>query len=138
MRSDKNLYYVQLSANNSIYAIARVKEMVLSPEDQCVEFDPCSFLLYTQRSYNDLRTMIGLDLIDEVDDFMVMRLDYDMAMSIFTDSYDIIDFLRMVRDDTEPKEGGVSESEVNALLDKVLAHGKGSLSKEEIGKLKKF
>lgn len=83
--------------------------------------------------------MIGMNFADELDDFFIMLLDFDVTMSTFTDRQDVITFLKFIKQDCQKDEGGIpSEEDINVILDKISRLGQTSLTPMEIKKLSQF
>lgn len=96
-------------------------------------------MVYSEQDHKTVCSMIGMSFADELDDFSIICLDFDAAMSTFTDRQDIIDFLKMVKQDClQTNERAPSEDDINAILDKVSRSGRTSLTPMELRKLSQF
>jgi hypothetical protein len=110
--------------------------IALCSDDQWVTFDSYTYLVHTDKPYDDMRVLIGIHMEKEIDDFMVMQLDRATAMSTFTDRHDIIKFLKSI--DIERNEVKVDQVAIDGVLDKLSRFGRSSLSDDELLMLSRF
>lgn len=108
------------------------------PDDQWVAFNSYTYLVHTDKPFDDLKVLIGLNMKDDIDDFMLIQLDYESAMSTFTDRHDIIDLLRSIKPELRTANRKPTQEEVNALLDKLGAVGKEGMDPRELELLSRF
>ena len=88
----------------------------LGPDDQWVVFDSHTYLVHTDKPYNDLRLLIGVRMANDIDDFMLLKLDYDTAMSTFTDRHDIIKLLRSISKESPQNYDAFSRMPTNSFV----------------------
>jgi len=132
----KNLYYIQFASHNKYPRVYKTMNIALCSDDQWVTFDSYTYLVHTDKPYDDMRVLIGIHMEKEIDDFMVMQLDRATAMSTFTDRHDIIKFLKSI--DIERNEVKVDQVAIDGVLDKLSRFGRSSLSDDELLMLSRF
>lgn len=103
-----------------------------------VKLDDHAYMVYSSRNQKDINLIIGVNMAEDIDDFTVINLGYESAMSTFTDRLDIIEFLKAIKNDRFEATLPTTQSDVDAILEKLSRSGIGSLTKEEMGKLKRF
>lgn len=137
MRSSKSLYYIQFAHHNAYPMVLNAMKQAFG-NDQWAVFNNFTYLVHSRRQFEDIRLAIGVHMADDIDDFMIMKLDLGTAMSTFTDRHDIIDFLKFVKLNASQPEKGPSQAQIDALLDKVSVAGAKALNEAELRLLSGF
>ena len=138
MRSDKTLFHIQFGEHNTFASVYKAMTRAFDCQDQWVAFNKYTYLVYTDKVAKDVQVMIGVNMVDDIDDFMIMELNYGAAMSTFNDRNDVIGFLLSIKDDNDTPDGKPSQEVVDALLDKVRDSGRDGLSEQELTLLRRF
>lgn len=138
MRSDKTLFHIQFGDHNSLASVYKAMTRAFDVQDQWVSFNKYTYLVYTDKTAKDVQVMVGVNMIDDIDDFIIMELNYEAAMSTFTDRNDVIAFLLSIKGDSDLPDGKPTQEVVDALLDKVMDCGPEGLSERELTMLRRF
>jgi hypothetical protein len=141
MRLRRNLYSIRFANSNPPSVVKKAMRLTFpnnDGDDAVLKMDSHSYMVYSSQSQKDINLMIGINLVDDIDDFSIMKLDYDAAMSIFTDRLDTIEFLKMIKQDVFDESVPPSQKEVDDILDKLSRDSFGQISDEERRRLDAF
>jgi len=141
MQLRKNLYQIRFARHNALSKIKKAIGLAFpnkDGKDTVLAIDKYTYLVYSEQDAKSVNVMIGINFEDDLDDFMVLRLDYESSMSTFTDRQDIINFIKMVKDDSFLSPDDVTQEEIDQILDKISRFGSDSLTNHERTVLKLF
>ncbi len=130
----KSLYHIQFALHNKYPRIYGTMKTAFGAEDQWVAFNSSTYLVLTDKPFDDLRILIGINMANEIDDFMLMKLDYATAMSTFTDRHDILELLKTAKPELRAAHEKPSQDDIDILLDK----WSDGLSADELDLLGRF
>lgn len=141
MRLRKNLYQVRFSHRNSISLVLKTLSLAfpdINGDGLMVKLDDYTYMVYSSQDQKSVNLSIGIDMANDIDDFIVVSLNYEAAMSIFTDRLDIIEFIKKIKNDIYNEGVPTTQKDVDDILEKVSKNGIESLTREERGKLSRF
>lgn len=110
----------------------------MSVGDSYVRLDEFTYMVYSSQDSGGINLMIGVNLANDIDDFTVMQLNFESAMSIFTDRLDVIEFLKAVKRDSTTNEADPTQEDIDRILDKLSRLGENALTSEDKRKLGRF
>lgn len=133
-----HLYYMRFGSNNLYASIHAAMSRAFDSTDEWIAFDPFTFLVHTSKEFADIQHVIGVEMVGVIDDFMVMQVAYDSAMSTFTDRHDILSFLISIKRNAVRLAQQPTQAMVDRVLDKLSSAGRDGLTPEEVKLLDSF